>query len=141
MRIAVGGMHRRSDMHERPETFDPDRWRDPAAERLARPFANLVFGGGPRMCIGMRLAQVEFKAIVARTIARYDLAPADATPVAHGGMWIARPSRAMRVTLAARWLTETPPAAPSSHPVGSAHAEQREPDRQRAPRGAAHDQP
>lgn len=100
--IAVGGMHRRSDMHERPETFDPDRWRDPAAERLARPFANLVFGGGPRMCIGMRLAQVEFKAIVARTIARYDLAPADATPVAHGGMWIARPSRAMRVTLAAR---------------------------------------
>jgi hypothetical protein len=44
-------------------------------------------------------------------------------------------------TLAARWLAETPPAAPSSHPVGSAHAEQREPDRQRAPRGAAHDQP
>jgi hypothetical protein len=44
--------------------------------------------------------------------------------------------------LAARWLAETPPpAAPSSHPIGGAHAEQREPDRERSPRGATHDQP
>lgn len=100
--IAVGGMHRRPDMHVRPDDFDPGRWSDPAAERLARPFANLIFGGGPRICLGMRLAQVEFKAIVARAIVRYDFAREDAAPVAHGGMWIGRPSRPMRVTLARR---------------------------------------
>jgi cytochrome P450 len=100
--IAVGGMHRRPDMHERPDAFDPDRWRGPAAERLARPFENLIFGGGPRICLGMRLAQVEFKAIVARAIVRYDLAREDDAPVAHGGMWIGRPSRPMRVALARR---------------------------------------
>jgi cytochrome P450 len=100
--IAVGGMHRRPDMHDRPDVFDPDRWRGPDAERLARPFASLLFGGGPRLCIGMRLAQVEFKAIVARAIVRYDLDPEDSAPVPHGGMWIARPSRPMRVALTAR---------------------------------------
>lgn len=100
--ISVGGVHRRPDMHDRPDAFDPDRWRQPDAERLARPFSSLLFGGGPRLCIGMRLAQVEFKAIVARAIVRYDLAREDAAPVAHGGMWIARPSRPMRVSLAAR---------------------------------------
>jgi hypothetical protein len=44
--------------------------------------------------------------------------------------------------LAARWLAETPPLAASlSHPIGSAHAQQREPERERPPRGPAHDQP
>lgn len=100
--IAVGGIHRRTDMHDRPDVFDPDRWVAPGADRLARPFSNLVFGGGPRICIGLRLAQVEFKAIVARAIAGYDFAPADPAPVAHGGFWIARPSRAMQVAVMRR---------------------------------------
>lgn len=100
--IAVAGLHRRPDVHERPDAFDPDRWRDPAVERLARPFDNLVFGGGPRLCLGMRLAQVEFKAIVARAILRCDFVREDDAPVAHGGMWIARPSGPMRVALARR---------------------------------------
>jgi len=100
--IAIGGLQRRTDTHDRPDAFDPDRWLDPATERARRPFSYLVFAGGVRHCLGVRLAQIEFKAIVSRALLRYDLAPADPAPVHHGGFWVARPSRPMPVTLSPR---------------------------------------
>lgn len=100
--IAAGGIHRLPDLHQRPDAFDPDRWRAPEGQRLARPFTNLTFGGGPRICIGKRFAEIEFKAIVARALCRHDFARLDIAPVEHGGMWIGRPSRPMRVAVARR---------------------------------------
>lgn len=100
--VAVGGVHRRADLHRDPHRFDPDRYADPAGARLARPFRNLTFSGGARHCLGARLAQIEFKSIVSRALLRFRIEPIDAVPVAHGGFWVGRPSRPMVVSLRTR---------------------------------------
>lgn len=100
--VAVAGMHRRPDIYADPHRFYPDRFADPQSARLTRPFLNLTFSGGARLCLGMRLAQIEFKAIVSRALLRYSLEPRDPAPVAHGGFWIARPSGPMVVSLGRR---------------------------------------
>jgi retinoid hydroxylase len=100
--IAVGGVHLRRDLHADPLRFDPDRFADPAAADLARPFQNLAFAGGGRHCLGMRLAHIEFKSIVARATLRYRIEPEDPAPLPYGGFWVARAARPMRVTITAR---------------------------------------
>jgi cytochrome P450 len=62
--------HRRPDMWEEPERFDPDRF---TAERSAnRPrFAYFPFGGGPRVCIGNTFALVEAQIIMAMIAQAY----------------------------------------------------------------------
>ena len=100
--IAVGGVHLRRDLHADPLRFDPDRFADPAAADLARPFQNLAFAGGARHCLGMRLAHIEFKSIVARATLRYRIEPADPEPLPYGGFWVARPARPMLVTISRR---------------------------------------
>ncbi|MDP6708313.1 MAG: cytochrome P450 [Alphaproteobacteria bacterium] len=48
-----------------PEAFDPRRFL-PENEKRIEPFAYFPFGGGPRACIGARLATVEATLILAR---------------------------------------------------------------------------
>ncbi|MEV6977014.1 cytochrome P450 [Kitasatospora sp. NPDC093806] len=43
-------LHRRPELHPRPELFDPDRWRDGPPDRATF----LPFGAGARKCIGER---------------------------------------------------------------------------------------
>jgi cytochrome P450 len=54
------------------------------------------------MCLGMRFAQIEFKALVARVVAAMTLAAVGTGDVAHAGFWNARPAAPMRVHLRAR---------------------------------------
>jgi cytochrome P450 len=62
----------------------------------------LTFAGGGRMCLGMRFAQIEFKAIVARVVTAFELAPRGAADIAHSGFWTARPASPMRVEMRPR---------------------------------------
>jgi retinoid hydroxylase len=100
--LAVAASHRLSAVHHDPERFDLDRYDDPAAIRKTRPFLMLTFAGGGRMCLGMRFAQIEFKAIVARVVTALKLTPCEPGDIAHSGFWSARPAAPLRVHARAR---------------------------------------
>ncbi|MCP2317992.1 pentalenene oxygenase [Nocardia amikacinitolerans] len=50
-------IHRRADLYDRPDRFDPDRWLPERA--AASPGAFLPFGGGARKCIGEAFGMTE----------------------------------------------------------------------------------
>jgi cytochrome P450 len=65
-------VHRREKYWRNPEAFDPERFRPEAV--AARPkFAWFPFGGGPRVCLGQRFAQVEAILALAMMFQRYEM--------------------------------------------------------------------
>lgn len=64
--------HRRPDLWEQPDAFDPERF---AAERAAgrARFVYFPFSGGPRQCIGNQFAMMEAQLILATILSRYQL--------------------------------------------------------------------
>ncbi|PWU44021.1 cytochrome P450 [Micromonospora globispora] len=55
---------------ERPNDFDPERFRD-AQHRRNHRYAYFPFGGGPHQCIGMYLFNLEAPLVVATLLSRY----------------------------------------------------------------------
>lgn len=70
--------HRHSDFWESPETFEPERFRDPKAERPR--FAYYPFLGGPRQCIGKSFAMMEAQLVLATLASRFKLRFASDAP-------------------------------------------------------------
>jgi cytochrome P450 len=65
-------VHRRETYWPNPEAFDPDRFDADSVK--ARPkYAWFPFGGGPRMCLGFRFAQVESVLALAMISQRYKI--------------------------------------------------------------------
>jgi cytochrome P450 len=62
--------HRMSMFWERPEVFDPDRFRPDQARQRHR-YAYFPFGGGPHQCLGMHLFYLEATLIVASLLSRF----------------------------------------------------------------------
>ncbi|XP_029651672.1 cytochrome P450 3A8 [Octopus sinensis] len=60
VRIAVDALHYNPKYWPEPEKFIPERFSEEAKSKQV-PFTYLPFGGGPRVCLGMRLAKLEFK--------------------------------------------------------------------------------
>lgn len=94
--------HRRPDFWPNPEAVDPERFTpERVAERPA--FSYLPFGGGPRQCIGMRLAEFQSQLMLATLLQRFGfhLVPGrriepDATLSLRpkGGLWMTLHERA-----------------------------------------------
>ena len=55
-----------------PECFNPERWSKDFKSSLHR-FAYFPFGGGPRVCIGMRMAMLESVLVLAEYIRRFHI--------------------------------------------------------------------
>jgi cytochrome P450 len=59
------GTHRRRDLWDRPEDFNPDRFLE--AERAKQtPFSFLPFAAGPRVCVGAQFALMELRIALAK---------------------------------------------------------------------------
>ncbi|MEG5138915.1 MULTISPECIES: cytochrome P450 [unclassified Microcoleus] len=69
--------HRREDLYPEPQQFKPERF----LERQFSPYEYLPFGGGSRRCIGLALAQLEMKLVVATILRDFDLVLAEKKPV------------------------------------------------------------
>jgi cytochrome P450 len=100
--IAAAATHLLSRLFRDPLRFDPERYADPETLRAARPFQMLTFAGGSRICMGLRYAQLEFKAVCAHLVTEVELATADESPVPHAGFWNARPGGPLRIRLRPR---------------------------------------
>ncbi|XTZ15260.1 cytochrome P450 [Micromonospora echinospora] len=61
---------RMSAFWERPDEFDPERFR-PEQVRARHRYAHFPFGGGPHQCLGMYLFYLEAQLIVATMLSRY----------------------------------------------------------------------
>ena len=91
--------HRRADLWDNPEGFDPGRWEALSKRGALKPFTYYPFGGGTRKCVGEAFAYLEAILLLAMLTRRMRLdlvpgAPIVASPQITLGF--ARPLR-MRV--------------------------------------------
>jgi cytochrome P450 len=62
--------HAMPELWQDPERFDPDRFAPPREEGKTA-FSLVGFGGGPRICIGLALAQMEMRVIISELVRHY----------------------------------------------------------------------
>jgi cytochrome P450 len=67
--------HHREDLYPESNQFKPERF----IERQFSPYEYLPFGGGNRRCLGLALAQLELKLVLATILSNYQLALADSS--------------------------------------------------------------
>lgn len=84
---------------ENPDKFDPERFNDENKSQQHK-FVYLPFGGGPRICVGQRMALLQIKGALAVLLDNFQLklspktkqplawAPAVGINVPEGGIWI-----------------------------------------------------
>ncbi|MGP3695693.1 cytochrome P450 [Rhodobacter sp. NSM] len=78
-------LHRHERLWERPDAFDPDRWRSAESRASARE-AFMPFSAGPRVCTGAAFAMIEgplILAMIARAFRIEPVAGPPPVPVAH----------------------------------------------------------
>ncbi|XP_019645052.1 PREDICTED: cytochrome P450 3A8-like [Branchiostoma belcheri] len=68
--IPAYAIHHDPELWPEPEKFKPERFSKEAQESRD-PYAFMPFGSGPRSCLGMRLAMLEIKLALARTLEKF----------------------------------------------------------------------
>src|SRR2546421_5753457 len=91
-------VHRLPDIWQDAETFKPERW-DPANGQQIPPGAYFPFGGGPRTCIGMPLAQLEARLILTSILQHYTPQPTPGYTPGFQPVITLRPKQHLRATL------------------------------------------
>lgn len=90
--------HRRPDIWEEPERFNPARFLP--AQAAQRPkFAYYPFGGGPRMCIGNMFALTEGPLVLATLMQKYQIKLVADHPVVIDQTFTLRPKHGVMVKL------------------------------------------
>ncbi|KAH0952173.1 hypothetical protein HN011_012211 [Eciton burchellii] len=70
--ISVHGLHEDARYWENPQVFDPERF-GPDRKHTIEKFSFLPFGEGPRICVGMRMAQLQMKACLSTLLRKFSL--------------------------------------------------------------------
>ena len=94
-------IHRHRKLWDRPDVFDPDRFGAGGKDDRHR-FQYLPFGGGPRTCVGARLATAEALTILAIWLSRWRFAPLPGREVQVSGMVTLRPKGGLPLRLLLR---------------------------------------
>ncbi|XP_070568050.1 cytochrome P450 3A13-like isoform X2 [Ptychodera flava] len=70
--VPIWAIHHDRKIYPNPEKFDPDRF-SPEERGKYHQYSWLPFGGGPRICIGMRMAMLEAKYSLVEILQRYQI--------------------------------------------------------------------
>jgi len=89
-------LHRHPRYWDKPEVFDPDRFRPERAGSRPR-YAYLPFGGGPRTCIGNHFAMMEAQILLAMIVREWRLELDPSHEVVLDPMVTLRPKYGVRV--------------------------------------------
>ncbi|KYN37695.1 putative cytochrome P450 6a14 [Trachymyrmex septentrionalis] len=97
--IPLQALHTDPQYWENPEEYDPERFNSDRKHNIEK-FTFLPFGEGPRICVGMRMAQLQIKAGLAMILKKYrmELSPRTQIPLKmilgtflptpKGGLWV-----------------------------------------------------
>jgi len=94
-------LHRHRALWDDPDVFDPDRFL-PDAKAGRHRFQYIPFGGGPRLCVGMRFATIEALTVLAHWLRGWSFAPMPGREVRASGMITLRPAGGLPLILARR---------------------------------------
>jgi cytochrome P450 len=94
-------IHRHKRLWEDPDAFAPERFSQRGKQDRHR-FQYLPFGGGPRTCVGARLAMAEALTILAIWLSRWRFAPVPGREVLVSGMVTLRPKGGLPLILSPR---------------------------------------
>jgi len=64
-------MHHMSEWWTNPFSFDPERFSEGRAEHRRHSHSFVPFGGGAHLCIGLRFAEIQIRAIVHQLVQRF----------------------------------------------------------------------
>ncbi len=79
LNVSIYPLHRHQKLWDNPNAFDPNRFT-PEKNKARDRFAYLPFGGGQRICIGMKFAMMEAVAILATLMRHYKFTKAGPAP-------------------------------------------------------------
>jgi cytochrome P450 len=94
-------IHRHQAVWDDPDAFDPDRFL-PERRATQHRFQYFPFGGGPRVCVGMRFAYAEGLTVLAHWLAAWRIAPASGREVRPVGYVTLRPEGGLPLRLERR---------------------------------------
>jgi cytochrome P450 len=94
-------LHRHKSLWDDPDAFDPGRWTE-AARAGRHRFQYLPFGGGPRLCVGMRFAMAEALTILALWLAGWRFVPVEGREVRMSGLVTLRPAGGLPLAIRSR---------------------------------------
>ncbi|KAL7026326.1 hypothetical protein ACKWTF_013859 [Chironomus riparius] len=63
-----------------PEKFDPERFNEENIKKI-KPFTNIPFGEGPRICLGMRFGLMQSKIGITKMIKSFVIQPSEKTQI------------------------------------------------------------
>jgi cytochrome P450 len=94
-------IHRHKKLWDHPDVFDPERFT-PERRKAYHRFQYIPFGGGPRTCVGARLAMAEALTILAIWLARWRFKPMPGREVRVSGMVTLRPKGGLPLVIERR---------------------------------------
>lgn len=94
-------LHRHQALWDDPDAFDPDRFLPERRARLHR-FQYVPFGGGPRVCVGLRFAMTEALTVLAHWFSGWRVDPGDGRTVRPLGTVTLRPEGGLPLRLMRR---------------------------------------
>lgn len=89
--LGVYVAHRRPDIWENPEGFDPDRFA-PEKASARHLLAHLPFGAGARKCVGFHFAMMEITFAITMILQRFEIQVTNADSIVPSPTWSLWPS-------------------------------------------------
>ena len=102
--LCANAVHRRPIYWDHPEAFIPERFSYDA-ERSRSKLAWFPFGSGPRLCLGLKFAEIESIALIAMIIQRYEVSLVPGQTIKAEPIITLRPNKAIYLKVERRDLS------------------------------------